>query len=434
MPDDTRSPSEIERDIERERSELSHTIDELQERLSLEGVFRAVRDQFNQYGGEVGGAISRQVKENPLALAVAGVGLAWLIFGNERAPRSRIEYRDTHRFSEPRYGDSRGGTSRGATGTRYDDPYGSSTPRMPGTRPDDSYVSDRYARYKGTSAYDNSPDWARPVPAAPGYYTSAEDTDFEDYDTGPSMGERASGATARAGQKAGEARDAAGSRARHAADSARATAGRAAEGTRDRASHARDTARAGWERGRDSMYRGAQQTRDRARNLRYRIAAGTEHLSEDARARVIAARERAIDAQENAARALSRGRDSAADFYEDHPLVAGALALAFGAAIGGSLPRTRTEDEYLGGYRDELIDEAERIFREETEKARKVADAAAEEARNVAEEKRDAADQSAPGGKSAARAAADETKDAASRVGETAKKEADKQNLGKPKT
>src|SRR5690606_23877580 len=51
---------------------------------------------------------------------------------------------------------------------------------------------------------------------------------------------------------------------------------------------------------------------------------------------------------------------------DDHPLVMGALALAIGAAIGGALPRSRIEDEYLGEYSDEAWHMAEG----ELEKAR----------------------------------------------------------------
>jgi hypothetical protein len=90
-----------------------------------------------------------------------------------------------------------------------------------------------------------------------------------------------------------------------------------------------------------------------------------------------------MQARDDAARVLRNSGDKAADFYEDHPLVVGAFAFAIGAAVAGALPRTRTEDEYLGSRSDELFDEAERIFETEKARASKVADAALKEAKTV---------------------------------------------------
>ncbi len=55
--------------------------------------------------------------------------------------------------------------------------------------------------------------------------------------------------------------------------------------------------------------------------------------------------------------AKSAGRHSS-DFIQEHPLVAGALGFAIGAALGGLLPSTRKEDAYMGEYRDRLMSEA----------------------------------------------------------------------------
>ena len=47
MTDQTRSPEEIEREIATERSELQRTIDDLQERLSFDGIMRSVTDSVS---------------------------------------------------------------------------------------------------------------------------------------------------------------------------------------------------------------------------------------------------------------------------------------------------------------------------------------------------------------------------------------------------
>ena len=152
-----------------------------------------------------------------------------------------------------------------------------------------------------------------------------------------------------------------------------------------------------------------------------------------ARARVIAARERAVEARDSAAQYARRGREQAVDLFEDHPLIAGALAVAVGAALGAALPRSRTEDKYFGEQSDHLFDEAERIYREERDKLGKVAQAATDEAKTIAREVKDDADDKAPAD-SAAQAVADKAKQSGQRIADAAQSEAEKQDLGKPKS
>jgi hypothetical protein len=60
----------------------------------------------------------------------------------------------------------------------------------------------------------------------------------------------------------------------------------------------------------------------------------------------------------------------------EQPLVLGAVGLAVGAAIGAGLPATETEDQWMGETRDQLKDRAQRLPREQLEKARAAARAA----------------------------------------------------------
>ena len=108
----------------------------------------------------------------------------------------------------------------------------------------------------------------------------------------------------------------------------------------------------------DTLHRVGHDVGAEARRLRERLSEGTEGLSEAARERVVAARHRAVEARRHASSAMSNGRDSAGDLFERQPLVIGALAFAVGAAIAALLPKTRTEDNYLGARRDALMDEA----------------------------------------------------------------------------
>ena len=84
MTDDTRTPEEIEREIEKRRAALSSNIDALQDRFSIDTVVRQIGDQFREHGGDMGRSISEQVKANPIPLALTGIGLAWLMMGDGR--------------------------------------------------------------------------------------------------------------------------------------------------------------------------------------------------------------------------------------------------------------------------------------------------------------------------------------------------------------
>ncbi len=131
--------------------------------------------------------------------------------------------------------------------------------------------------------------------------------------------------------------------------------------------------------------RGGRMRRMRASasELMERMYEGTQDMTEEARQRVIAAREAAYNAQQQAEEMMRRGQREMADLFSSQPLVVGALAMAAGAAIGGLLPRTDMEDAAMGEERDRLFEEAERIYRQEREKAGAVIGAAASAATEV---------------------------------------------------
>jgi hypothetical protein len=89
MKDDSRGPEEIKREIERERAGLTDALDGLQNKFSVESIARQVSDQFREHGGDIGRSVSEAVKRNPVALALTGVGLAWLMMG-DKSVRLRI--------------------------------------------------------------------------------------------------------------------------------------------------------------------------------------------------------------------------------------------------------------------------------------------------------------------------------------------------------
>ncbi len=77
MTADTRTPDEIQRDVERTRAEISQTLDEIQRQLSPgELVDRALR----YFGGprQLGLSVGELIIRNPLPVTLIGVGFAWL--------------------------------------------------------------------------------------------------------------------------------------------------------------------------------------------------------------------------------------------------------------------------------------------------------------------------------------------------------------------
>lgn len=378
---DARTPDEIERDIVRERAELSGTLDSLQDRFSVDGIVREVSDQLRLHGGDIGRTVSTAVKDNPMAVALTGVGLAWMIFGPRqpldrgyRATSDRDGYRDSL------YRDA----------TRVPPASETYASRRPMTEP---------GGY-GAMPQRNLPGWARDV-------DDDHDTASSETSTGQKVKGYAMAAKDSAGSAAGSARDGA-----QSAGSSMADAGKSAMG---------------------SISDAAQAGTDAAARLRDRLAEGTEQFSEEARHRIVAARESAMHARDRAAQAFRSSSAQAGDLYDRQPLVAGLLAVAAGAAIGAALPRTKMEDDYFGDESDHLFHEAERIYHEERDKAERVMNATLDEAKAVAAEGKTAAKDAAPGAKSAAHDAMESVKDAAQRVKDRAVDEAEKEKLGSPK-
>ena len=89
---DDRSTDQIEREIELERVELARSLESLQRQFSPEVIVDRVSGMLRDNGGEFAGTALKQARDNPLALAVTGVGLAWLIAGPARK-QTRIRER-----------------------------------------------------------------------------------------------------------------------------------------------------------------------------------------------------------------------------------------------------------------------------------------------------------------------------------------------------
>ena len=384
---DHRSPAEIEREIEEERRGLTGTLDELQHRFSFDRMTTEAGDFVRSQSSEIASAVSRAVRENPMAIALTGAGIAWMILGNRRNGRRNYKARG---YAYDEYGDY---SDYGDDDYDYDTSTvgRAAYPYRAGT--EDRYSGGYYDEGTGRRTFsetvrDEDPDWVR------GYADVLGTPD----DMGPSYADDREGSA-----------------------SSTSTAGRMKEGFQRAGERMRDGARSA---GADAESR-IERARNRLNKMRERLSHGTEDMTEEARRRVLAARERAVEARHQMARQWDRQSRAAAGAYDRQPLAAGALAFAAGAAVAAALPRTRIEDEYMGDQSDTLLEEAERIFKEERAKLGRVVDATADEARKVAHEKGEEA-------KEGAKTVQHEAREGAERVANKAREEADRQNLGKP--
>jgi predicted ATP-dependent Lon-type protease len=81
-----------------------------------------------------------------------------------------------------------------------------------------------------------------------------------------------------------------------------------------------------------------------------------------------AASERTSEMTARARVAASRARNRWESMLDENPLALGIAALAAGALIGGSLPQTEVENEYLGETRDQVLDSAREVAHDAVDK------------------------------------------------------------------
>lgn len=108
-----------------------------------------------------------------------------------------------------------------------------------------------------------------------------------------------------------------------------------------------------------------------AANLKHRAADMTGHL-----------RDQAHHTSESLRHQSQRARAGFSQLLEEQPLVIGALGIAVGAMLGGSLPATGAEDRLMGDTRDKLANKASHQAKETYEKAASLGQQAAQDVKN----------------------------------------------------
>ncbi len=87
--DDREDPARIERNSEQIRADMSATLDALGRKLSPGQLIDRSAAFLRDNGGELAANFGRQIKENPVPLAITAVGLVWLMAASNRSSRPR---------------------------------------------------------------------------------------------------------------------------------------------------------------------------------------------------------------------------------------------------------------------------------------------------------------------------------------------------------
>jgi len=324
---DTRSPEEIESDIERTRADFSSTIEAIQQKLTpSELKNQAVDYALSTTPGAVSVGLVNMVRENPIPVAMIGIGFAWLMAAS-RQPTTYVA-----------------GTRRraGRRGTSY--------PNMETTTYDSTF--DTTTGSVRTSSYPST--------------RSSYSTGRSSYSTGRGTGD---GMLSRAMSKVSETAQSLRSKATETAQGLKSKASETAQGLKSKAG--------------DVSQRLSSTASD--------VSGRAQYVGQNARSRfqdtAHTSQARLSEMGEMSKEQLYRARSSVNQMIDEQPLIVGALGIALGAALGATLPSTRRENELLGEARDNLLDKVKQTAMEQAEvvkqSAQRVAEIAKEEAVRV---------------------------------------------------
>lgn len=93
-------PKTIEADIQRERASLASTLNALQDRVSVDTLAREAMDALRNNAATYTRNAEQMIRANPMALALTGVGLAWLIFGGKSNDRNAPKHTAVRRWED----------------------------------------------------------------------------------------------------------------------------------------------------------------------------------------------------------------------------------------------------------------------------------------------------------------------------------------------
>jgi len=90
----TKTAADVEREVEASRGNLDRTVDALRGKMTPGQLFDEASRAMGGAGQQVMTRFVEQAKENPMPLAVMGLGLAWLMSTSGKGPRAPQGYRN----------------------------------------------------------------------------------------------------------------------------------------------------------------------------------------------------------------------------------------------------------------------------------------------------------------------------------------------------
>lgn len=339
---DDSGPARIQHDIDRTRSQMDRTLDEMGERLQPSNLIHSVVSSFSgndpssaSSGSRNAGSMAWQkVRDNPLAATGIAAAATWTL---KLAARSACSTA-WQKMRENQLATT--GIAAAATWLllRKDDGHEAHASR------DRIRRNSREPRMYGGSYVD-----AR----------TGQPYDVEHYGDAAHAGGRhedSQGWTGRMAEYASE-------KAHEAADAARSAAGYVTHRAGDTASTTGEAVSHAGASAAESTRRGTSAAWDSTRS-----ATGNAYGS----------------SRQVAGQGYAYGRDRFDESLREHPLTVGVAALAAGVLAGLVVPRTRSENRYVGGYSRQMKDEASHLAHEAYDRGRHMAETGLETARSEA--------------------------------------------------
>jgi hypothetical protein len=98
----SKTAAEVEREVEASRNDLDKTVEALKDKMTPSQIFGDATRAMGGAGQQALSKLADQAKENPLPLAVIGLGLAWLVGGSLKGRSggySASDYREPRSFA-----------------------------------------------------------------------------------------------------------------------------------------------------------------------------------------------------------------------------------------------------------------------------------------------------------------------------------------------
>jgi ElaB/YqjD/DUF883 family membrane-anchored ribosome-binding protein len=123
--DADRSPEQIQREIEETQARLSDTLDAIQQRLAPRRIMDQVVDMYKNSSSNTTSGIADTIRNNPIPIALVGLGLGWLAWSGTNHPQMDARLRKGRYWAERRGAEARSRSGEyGAKAGSYAREYG----------------------------------------------------------------------------------------------------------------------------------------------------------------------------------------------------------------------------------------------------------------------------------------------------------------------